>query len=348
MRLQAKVMMVMLILSILLMAPVFLFVVDSKKKSVEEAGRVAAKALNETVSILRGVYTTNVVQTGQKMTDDAGKPIVRFNYDFDRAPRTFPLPATMVKLLGEKVSRDLRGTRIKLYSDLPFPHRIGTVDAKQDDFEIAALKAVTEKPAAPFFKLDAASNTMRYVTADLLVAPGCVNCHNNHPESPTNPKNPNSDPKNHREWKLNEVRGALEVTVPLEDVDKALKQGQVKVVGVFLGGLVFIIAGMLLFMQGQLVSPLLNLSNIGRNISAGDLRATETAATLANRGDEIGIVAGALSEMASKIRTTFAEMKEATDNVLRAANEVAKEHPGARKIQRHAEMLRDTLSRYQM
>lgn len=45
---------------------------------------------------------------------------------------------------------------------------------------------------------------MRVALADMMSQQGCVDCHNSHPDTPKN------------NWKLNDVRGVLEVQVPIE------------------------------------------------------------------------------------------------------------------------------------
>jgi adenylate cyclase len=47
---------------------------------------------------------------------------------------------------------------------------------------------------------------LRYAMADLMQE-SCAQCHNTHPQSPKT------------DWKTGEVRGVLEVTIPLHDLD---------------------------------------------------------------------------------------------------------------------------------
>jgi methyl-accepting chemotaxis protein len=53
-----------------------------------------------------------------------------------------------------------------------------------------------------------------------MVAEGCVSCHNSHPDTPKN------------DWKLGDVRGVLEVTMPIDDSLAAFKQSSLKSGGI--------------------------------------------------------------------------------------------------------------------
>ena len=46
--------------------------------------------------------------------------------------------------------------------------------------------------------------SVRVAIADRMTTEACVTCHNTHPDSPK------------KDWKLNDVRGALEVVVPVD------------------------------------------------------------------------------------------------------------------------------------
>ena len=54
---------------------------------------------------------------------------------------------------------------------------------------------------------------LRYATADLM-RPSCINCHNTHPQTPKN------------NWKVDDVRGILEIVHPMEAVFAKNENGQ--------------------------------------------------------------------------------------------------------------------------
>ncbi len=152
-----------------------------------------AQALAE----VRTLYTSEVVervrQHGISVTDD-----------YATQEGAIPLPVTLSMLLGQRLGAYESGAQSHLYSPYPFPSR-REESGLRDAFRQAAWTALQRQPAQPFYRFEdvRGQRVLRYATADIM-HPGCVNCHNTHPQSPKT------------DWQVGEVRGVLEVVVPLE------------------------------------------------------------------------------------------------------------------------------------
>ncbi|PCJ62589.1 MAG: chemotaxis protein [Planctomycetota bacterium] len=165
-----------------------------KKNAFIEAKDNAEKTVNQFKTI-RGYYTKNVVSVVKKKK--AGINIA-INHKDD--PNAIPLPATLIHDLSKLLKKD--NVNIKLYSKFPFPNR---KSRKLDKFSADAWDTLSKNPAKSYSKNMTLNGktTLRVAVADLMVAKGCVTCHNNHPDTPKT------------DWKLNDVRGVLEIETDL-------------------------------------------------------------------------------------------------------------------------------------
>ena len=147
---------------------------------------------------MRRIYSREVVD---RVTQEG----ISAAHDYAEKPRAIPLPATLTMALGEEVHRDRPGAVVKLYSDQPFPWRKDRPPL--DSFELAALTALRDTPAKPYFRFETYGGrpSLRYAVADRMDA-SCLRCHND-PAS--------GSPKT--DWRIGDVRGVLEVIRPLDD-----------------------------------------------------------------------------------------------------------------------------------
>ena len=173
-------------------------------RNTRSAGLDTARLLADQVVTLRTFYSEEVV----KSAEAAGAAV---NYDYAEHETTIPLPATMVKALGERISQSNPGAAVRLYSNYPFRHR-GSV--RLDTFQQHAIDAVEGDPKTAFHQMERAHGrwTMRYAVADVM-RESCVQCHNSHPQSPkTN-------------WQVGDVRGVVEVAVPVDALRRDFYRG---------------------------------------------------------------------------------------------------------------------------
>ncbi len=157
-----------------------------------------ARAYSEALTEFRSVYASEVVPAAKRMGLEAV-------HDYKTREGTIPLPATLTILLGKKIGERQSGAVTRLYSPYPFPWRQET-GGLQDDFATAAWASFKETPDTPFYRFEHNGDhrTFRYATADVMRS-SCIQCHNNHAETPKN------------NWQVGDVRGILEVALPLDD-----------------------------------------------------------------------------------------------------------------------------------
>ena len=181
-----------------------------QQKLIRTAALQQADLYSQTIADVRTLYTSEVV------TRVASLGVV-VTHAYDTTVGAIPLPATLSMKLGDLITERGAGA-VRLYSDFPFPWR--TDGGPQDDFQLEALVRLRQTPTEPFYSFTTVEDrsVLRYATADLM-RPTCVGCHNTHPESPkTN-------------WKEGDLRGVLEVTIPLDD---ARAQASVSFRGTFI------------------------------------------------------------------------------------------------------------------
>jgi Protein of unknown function (DUF3365) len=143
----------------------------------------------------RTIYTTYIVNRMQE------KNIVKSAEHWEQ-DNALPLPAQFLQHSGRLVAESGRGIRYRLIGLSPIYQR----NAPATDFERKALETLRSQPNRPVTGM-VASGKKQYFQAiypDHAVSAACVACHNNHPLSPK------------RDFKLNEVMGAIAITIPLE------------------------------------------------------------------------------------------------------------------------------------
>jgi signal transduction histidine kinase len=157
-----------------------------------------ATELARTVTEFRSLYTEEVVARIE------GTPVVA-RRDYESHAHAIPLPATLSMKLGERLGSS-GGARSALYSPYPFPGRDRT-GLPEGSFPAEAWAELQRVPDQPFVREEQTADgpVLRLAIADRM-RPKCVNCHNQHPESPK------------RDWKTGDVRGIVEVVVPLQAV----------------------------------------------------------------------------------------------------------------------------------
>jgi len=147
---------------------------------------------------IRAYYTKNIVVPVKK------NATMKINFDHADKDDTIPLPATMIHDLSALISDSDDGIKLKLYSNYPFPNR---ASRKLDSFGKEALAQFESGNYDTYSKeerLDG-KEVVRVAIPDFMVADACVNCHNSRADTPKN------------DWKLGDVRGVLEVIVPIQD-----------------------------------------------------------------------------------------------------------------------------------
>jgi len=177
-----------------------------------------AKNIAQQYSLLRSYYTKNIVSK-LKANDQ-----ISISSNYKNKENGIPLPATMIHELSE-LSKST-GLQIKLYSAFPFPERANRV---LDTFQQQAWQKLNLKPNEPYVTTQTKGDThlVRVAIADTLTEQACVDCHNSHPLTPK------------VGWKLSDVRGVLEVIIPIDQQLTWQKNGSYQLSLIFI--LIFLV-----------------------------------------------------------------------------------------------------------
>ena len=174
---------------------VVLYTYQSSEVMVKQYAAESAQTHAASITQFRNFYTQELVpravQAGMSVT-----------HDYQTRDNALPLPATLTIDLGHYLSKVDGGTQVRLYSDQPFPWRVA--ERSLDDFQKRALEHLKEQPNEPFVREEVMNGkrVLRFAQADRMLA-SCVACHNSYPGSPRT------------DWKVGDVRGALEVVLPV-------------------------------------------------------------------------------------------------------------------------------------
>lgn len=156
--------------------------------------QMVADYLHDIVEADRTIYSTLIVDRLQK------QEILHATENWERQ-NGLPLPAQLLQQAGRMVAEKGRGIRYRLVSLWPIYERNGPAT----EFERRGLHAVINSPDKPFTGV-ITSGKLRYyqaIYADRAVTEACVECHNTHQMSPK------------RDFQLNDVLGAIVITIPL-------------------------------------------------------------------------------------------------------------------------------------
>jgi methyl-accepting chemotaxis protein len=248
---------------------------------------------------LRGYYTKYVVDIVKRDST------LRVGIDHKQQSGIIPLPATMIHELSEELSAQDQGIRLALYSPYPFPNRSGrTLDA----FQTEALEFVTKNPKETFVRtVEMNGGTfVRVAQADLMAAQACVNCHNTHPDSPKT------------DWRLNEVRGVLEVVTPI-NAELAHNQAMMTNVQWGLTGMYGGLGAVLAVLLMRLGQRMRTLQKAAESAAQGDLT---VALPEAAASDEVGAVTHSFSSMLANLRSLVGGIKTLSKNVEETTGEM--------------------------
>jgi hypothetical protein len=123
------------------------------------------------------------------------------------------VPATFIHSLGDRINAKIEpGMRVRLYSEYPFKWRKD--GGPRDEFQREALRRLSENPQEAVYEFTEYEGrpVLRYNAAWVLKA-SCLNCHN---------ANENATK---RDWRVGEVRGALEIIRPLDKDAQRVREG---------------------------------------------------------------------------------------------------------------------------
>ncbi|WP_171801003.1 ATP-binding protein [Sulfurimonas gotlandica] len=151
---------------------------------------------------IRQYYSKNIISKVRKYSD------IKVDSKHKNISNTIPLPATFIHDLSENITKNFKGMQLKLYSDYSYPNREGRV---LDEFEKKSISNFRDHGAQePIISNDIINGVevVRVAIGDVFNDISCVNCHNTRFDSPK------------KDWKLGDVRGVLEVIIPVQEQRK--------------------------------------------------------------------------------------------------------------------------------
>lgn len=232
---------------------------------------------------IRAYYTKNIIK---KIL-----PIANISPDYNHKDdaNKIPLPATFIHEISEEFTKKGIMT-LKLYSPYPFPNRI---NRELDSFGKAAWQALNNNSKQTYAQVETINNkdVVRVALADTMALQGCVNCHNNHPDTPKN------------DWNLNDVRGVLEVQVPIEQQLASARNLNTNIALIMIAALTATIVLLFIMFRRLISDRLRKVYRALEEIAQGDgdlsQRLDETPR------DEIGNVANAFNHFIGQLEKTL-------------------------------------------
>nr|WP_256489626.1 methyl-accepting chemotaxis protein [Pleionea sp. CnH1-48] len=287
---------VLVIVIVAAVAMMFIIPSSIKAGAIKDAIASAQNTVQQ-FKTLRAYYTKNVV--APVLSDSNLKP----HYDHKQSGR-IPLPATMIHELSDELKK--KGMSVRLYSQYPFPNRS---QRSLGDFERNAWEFLLQNPKQVFSETTQIDGkaSLRVAIADTMAAQACVDCHNSHPETPR------------KGWKLGDVRGVLEVAIPIEDKIAMSYEIGTNVVLILIGVLVIICVTLLWVYQRFVSARLEGFSDSIEQMSRGDL-----TARLDDKGsDEFAETARTFNQFGDKLLNSMRTFREQSELLNMAAADLA-------------------------
>mgnify|MGYP002713064594 CR=1 FL=1 len=282
------------LVSVIAVIALLIYVPRAIENNAIESAVLSAKSTANQIKTIRAYYTDNVI------TRVLVYPI-QVSHDHKKKGMGYiPSPATVIHDLNEEFEKD--GLSIRQYSPYPFPWR---KDRKLDEFAQNAWKSIEANPDEPVIQRD--GDAVRVAVADRLTGQDCVGCHNTDPDSPKT------------DWKVNDVRGVLEILVPIKkqvEIGAALSSK----IG---AGLVaaFVVLGLIMFLvirQG-LQRHLMRFSAVATGIAEGDL----TKNVAEEGSSEVVMIARSFNTLTERVRELVSEIIGSASQLSSAANQTS-------------------------
>jgi len=252
--------------------------------------------------MIRGYYTNNVIKKVLAGSDLKG------HFDHKGDPTKIPLPATFIHDISEQLSQ--QGiVSLKLYSPFPFPNR---KNRNLDDFGAEAWSALKKNPEQTFSKTDSVDGkqVVRVALADTMTQAGCVSCHNSHPDTPKN------------NWRLGDIRGVLEVQIPIDEQIMAAKQLNFTIAGMVLLALTVTVTFLFVIFRQIISNRLRQVAQALLQIANGDEDLSQRL--IETPKDEIGAIASAFNQFMCKMESSLNEVNAQVEHLSESTAEMEK------------------------
>lgn len=298
-------------IAIVIMIGIYFFISNQVKQNIIDQSIINATNTVTQYKTLRKYYASNVVGKVKKNA----KGSVKINFDHKEKNDTIPLPATMIHDMGALVSGQKGGVKLKLYSDYPFPNRAGTV---LDSFSKKAMTTfrdgAVDKPVVSVESYEGVES-VRVSIVDFMVAQGCVNCHNSRADTPKN------------DWKMGDVRGALEVILPIEEQLASAQSLNLMIIGCIIGLGIIILIVLYVFFYNLVLGPLKNLQKGLDGFFKYLNKETDSVTPVTiDKYDEIGAMSHVINENISNATSNIKVDNDFIDEVKKMVESVKDGH----------------------
>jgi len=281
-------------LSLLAMSIILtLYLSKSVRENAEASALPPAISTVQQYKTIRSYYTENVVKKVLAGSD------IKPHFDHKKNANQIPLPATFIHDLSEEFSS--QGMTLKLYSKYPFPNRI---NRRMDDFGRQAWENLNSDPSQIFSRIENVDGheVVRVAIADTMVVEGCVNCHNSHPDTPK------------VGWKLGDVRGVLEVQVPISEQLAMGEALNFKIMGFLFVALMISVLIMIFGFQRLVTQRLKRVSRALDEIANGDGNLSHRLEIGAN--DEVGEITKGFNRFVQQLEHSLKEVGSEVGQLL--------------------------------
>jgi len=183
------------IMTIIILSGLLTIVPDLSKEQSKKDAYAEAQRLVSYIRMFRSYYNSDILEKVKKNSNLK----INFNHKEDNA--TLPLPATLVHDIGELFTNG-SDIKVQMYSNFPFPNRSKRV---LDSFQKNSLAYILKTQSLEYSREAIVDGrpVLRTSFADFLSANSCVECHNTRLDTPKN------------DWKLGDIRGVIEIDIPL-------------------------------------------------------------------------------------------------------------------------------------
>jgi len=245
----------MIVTMLFAMIIIYSFLIYKNESNIIDSSVVFAKNNIEQYLTIRKYYTSNVIKKILKYSD------LEVNISLNDDPKSVPLPATMIHDLSDLLREKRSKIKLNLYSNYPFPNRENRV---LDKFERESLLFLEKNPKGTFYKREMyeSKDSVRVVIADVLSDNACVSCHNSLANTPKN------------DWNLYDVRGALEIIVPIDEIVENNFENTIQTVLLLFCILFISIFIIYLTINNKLLNSIESISTFVNNIKDGNLNGT--------------------------------------------------------------------------
>jgi signal transduction histidine kinase len=161
----------------------------------------AAEACSQSVSAMRSFYSRHVVPRAKNACSTV-------SHDYKNSKTTIPFPATSTMDLANELREKGCAFTFNFYTAEPFPWRGRRLLDKFEHDALATLNGKTWERVVRFENCNGLRSAR--VAYPVIMGETCVACHNSHPLSPL------------IDWKVGDIRGVQQITLPLADVGTSL------------------------------------------------------------------------------------------------------------------------------